>query len=231
MDELDTYEFSDRVAVVAVTETTVDILSKTTPVQSIAKLVKEKPDLSAAVLTRLCLVADQIEHADFPSEIAAFSLLLSLHLAQSQDQYPAAQRLLALPGATLVHRLVHTVMQKHSDFAVVKQPKSHGGEINVADHLGEVIQAACGENPVWLSDLRARIEMAQAKYGQPLLTHDGRDGLVDLIQELYDAMNYAVKVTLAEDSRIASKLPEVLVALTALTDCVYRALNNSAPPE
>lgn len=45
-----------------------------------------------------------------------------------------------------------------------------------------------------ISDLRERIEYGRGKYGVSLHSHDGRDTLVDLVQELYDAIFYLRKL-------------------------------------
>lgn len=44
--------------------------------------------------------------------------------------------------------------------------------------------------------IRERIAFGLAKYGQPLRTKDGRDGVEDLRQELGDAIMYAHKIYL-----------------------------------
>lgn len=42
-----------------------------------------------------------------------------------------------------------------------------------------------------IEDMAARDAIGTAKYGTPLMTHNGRDPLVDLYQELLDARVYA----------------------------------------
>lgn len=42
-----------------------------------------------------------------------------------------------------------------------------------------------------MDDLEARARMGEAKYGQRLRAHNGRDALVDLYQELLDAAVYS----------------------------------------
>ena len=44
-----------------------------------------------------------------------------------------------------------------------------------------------------IKDLRGRERLGQAKYGRPLLPHDGRDSLLDLYEELLDAVQYIKK--------------------------------------
>jgi hypothetical protein len=43
------------------------------------------------------------------------------------------------------------------------------------------------------ADLIARAEMGKAKYGTLLMTHNGRDALIDLQQEVLDAVMYAAQ--------------------------------------
>lgn len=44
-----------------------------------------------------------------------------------------------------------------------------------------------------LADYEARIEMGAKKYGERLTTHNGRNALLDLYQELLDAAGYATQ--------------------------------------
>ena len=48
------------------------------------------------------------------------------------------------------------------------------------------------------SDLRARAELGIARYGTPLLTHNGRDAIRDLTEELLDAIMYTTQAQLEE---------------------------------
>jgi hypothetical protein len=41
-----------------------------------------------------------------------------------------------------------------------------------------------------LEDLKTRAEHGQKKYGTFLMSHNGRDGMMDLYQELLDAVMY-----------------------------------------
>jgi len=46
--------------------------------------------------------------------------------------------------------------------------------------------------PALLSlDIEARIESGRQKYGERLTSHNGRNAKMDLLQELYDGINYA----------------------------------------
>lgn len=51
--------------------------------------------------------------------------------------------------------------------------------------------------PVWdlvMADMEERDRVGRARYGTPLQTHNGRDALVDLYQELLDAVVYIRQV-------------------------------------
>ena len=52
-----------------------------------------------------------------------------------------------------------------------------------------------------LEDIRARAEMGREKYGTYLRTHNGRDALWDLYQELIDAVMYLRQKLLEEEYR------------------------------
>lgn len=66
--------------------------------------------------------------------------------------------------------------------------------------------------------LIARREMGRAKYGTELRTHNGRDPWVDCLQEMLDAIVYAVQADME-----GREVPDdVLVAFGALRDAVRR---------
>lgn len=54
--------------------------------------------------------------------------------------------------------------------------------------------------PEVLNDLRDRVEVRGMKtYGKPMFTGDGRDGMVDLYEELLDACCYIKKVLMERE--------------------------------
>lgn len=53
-----------------------------------------------------------------------------------------------------------------------------------------------------ISDLRARREGGKKKYGTELKTHNGRDPLLDLYQELHDALVYCRQALAERDERV-----------------------------
>ncbi len=61
-----------------------------------------------------------------------------------------------------------------------------------------------GRPAVWdlvLADMAARDAEGRRKYGVPLQPHNGRDPLVDLYQELLDAVVYARQAIYERDGR------------------------------
>ena len=62
-----------------------------------------------------------------------------------------------------------------------------------------------------------------AKYGRPLLSHNGRDPLADLRQEIYDAEGYAAQALMereadrAEIARLKAELAAVRPTIKRLT--------------
>lgn len=47
-----------------------------------------------------------------------------------------------------------------------------------------------------------RAAMGVQKYGTPLQAHNGRDGLVDLFEELIDAVQYCAQVLIERDGKL-----------------------------
>ena len=52
-----------------------------------------------------------------------------------------------------------------------------------------------------LADIAERKRVGIARYGMPLQPHNGRDALVDLYQELLDAVQYARQMIFERDGR------------------------------
>ena len=63
--------------------------------------------------------------------------------------------------------------------ATVKQPMPDGGDTEIL--------------PLVLADLEARAAMGDRKFGQPMMTGDGRDSLADAYQEALDLVFYLRK--------------------------------------
>ena len=53
--------------------------------------------------------------------------------------------------------------------------------------------------PEVLKDIEARIELGKERYGTLLQTHNGRDALVDLYEELMDALMYTKQLMMENE--------------------------------
>lgn len=221
-DALDDIEFYSAVFSEDLHES-LKLISATKPVQELTRLLQINPQLQCAVVERIRVVRSRPFSAEV-EDVAVLALLAVLHGAGLDLSEAAA---LTSPDVKLSHEYLAQLLvepqPKVSPYATMKLPTSQGGEIEVGPRINEIM-ATVGAVPDWTPDLLARIEMAQAKYGQPLLTRDGRDTLIDLLQELYDANNYLCKDILERDPRLLPALPEVLSALVSLTSCIYKAL-------
>ena len=65
---------------------------------------------------------------------------------------------------------------------------------------------------------RARRKMGIAKYGQPLQYGDGRDPIVDLFQELLDAIVYAKKASSVKELNLGYYVDLLYLAKKIFTD-------------
>lgn len=61
--------------------------------------------------------------------------------------------------------------------------------------------------------IRQRDAFGRAKYGQPLMSEDGRDGLEDARQEAGDLLQYAFKVYLSGSVEELSQIEDLVVAV------------------
>lgn len=68
-------------------------------------------------------------------------------------------------------------------------------------------------------DLNARSEMGREKYGTVLRTKNGRRAIVDMYQELMDAIMYAQQARLEGDKE-AGAFVEILISLGAQTSAI-----------
>lgn len=73
------------------------------------------------------------------------------------------------------------------------------------------------------ADLQERIQMGTEHYGTPLMSHNGRDTLVDLYQELLDALNYLAQYQMESGEDIAEQFVELRhLAMWVKTKLEYR---------
>jgi predicted ArsR family transcriptional regulator len=75
------------------------------------------------------------------------------------------------------------------ELATKVQALPTGNGIDVATEAAEELKRL-GHHQL-AEDIEARIRMGEKKYGTRLKSHNGRDALLDLLQEALDAINYA----------------------------------------
>lgn len=68
------------------------------------------------------------------------------------------------------------------------------------------------------ADLRARAEMGMRRYGTPLMTHNGRDAVMDCYQECLDALMYITQAKLEFSPEESQELSRVRLYLYVATD-------------
>lgn len=66
--------------------------------------------------------------------------------------------------------------------------------------------------------IKQRDAFGRAKYGQPLMSEDGRNGVEDARQETGDLLQYAFKVYLAGDQKGLGELLELNRAITRVLE-------------
>lgn len=91
-------------------------------------------------------------------------------------------------------------------------PKPHG--FIVPDQLIEFIQSH-GNNIHLIQLIRERDAFGRAKYGQPLMSEDGRNGIEDARQELGDLLQYAFK---SKDQQRFEELVELIKSAVSLIE-------------
>lgn len=75
-----------------------------------------------------------------------------------------------------------------TEHATTPEPAPSTGQVRVYDLVVRELRGPINRQLV--ADLTARMEMGVAKYGTPLMTHNGRDPLVDAYQESLDLVMY-----------------------------------------
>lgn len=69
------------------------------------------------------------------------------------------------------------------------------------------------------ADLRYRAELGRRKYGTYLTTNNGRDALIDLYEELIDALVYATQYNMQERSDASAEIAgELVVTVYAIAE-------------
>jgi hypothetical protein len=108
--------------------------------------------------------------------------------------------------------------------ALLRQRRTCPGDQDVASLLPQTLFELLGETPKWVDDVLARIDAANQKYGGAMRTHDGRDSLADLYQEILDATTYLAKAMAEQDPRIGYVEQDLFRALAALVTAVEACL-------
>lgn len=73
-------------------------------------------------------------------------------------------------------------------------------------------------------DLLARAKAGESHYGTPLMSHNGRNALVDLYQELLDALNYLAQYQMESGEDIGEQLIHLKrLAVWAKISITYQA--------
>lgn len=104
--------------------------------------------------------------------------------------------------------------EERTNYAATPQPKpiSGDGSALVLPHV--------------LADLQARADWGLAKYQTYLRTHNGRDAMVDLYQELLDAVMYVKQVMLERET-----VDDQLARLRSLVISILDNWRNMDPPK
>lgn len=76
-----------------------------------------------------------------------------------------------------------------------------------------------------IKDLEFRAELGEAKYGTRLHTFNGRDPLIDLYEELLDALVYAVQYSLeSNDGYAYEAVDSVIASICTVADAIQRRM-------
>lgn len=78
------------------------------------------------------------------------------------------------------------------------QPKPVPGSVTVKQMILLTAYPGVPDYLLVITDCCARMDAAEAKYGSPLMAHNGRDADVDQYQELCDGINYAIQGLIEE---------------------------------
>jgi|SRR5208337_1125085 len=104
-------------------------------------------------------------------------------------------------------------MLDNPEIAAQVQPMPTGNGIDVAIEAAADLRRM--GHPELAEDIEARIRLGEKKYGTRLKSHNGRDAMLDLHQELCDALNYAKQLEIEgrEDDTFFRCLVELAVVV------------------
>lgn len=80
------------------------------------------------------------------------------------------------------------------EVAAKVQPMPTGDGIDVAQEAADDLRAM--GLPEIAEDIEARIRLGERKYGTRLKSHNGRDAMLDLYQEVLDGINYSKQLVI-----------------------------------
>jgi hypothetical protein len=100
------------------------------------------------------------------------------------------------------------------------QPMPTGNGIDVAVEVAKDLRVM-GRDDI-AEDTEARIRLGEKKYGTRLKTHNGRDAMLDLYQEILDGCNYAKQLVL--ENKVGGET--LYVQILALAVVVKEQLDN-----
>lgn len=104
--------------------------------------------------------------------------------------------------------------QGRQDVAIDQPPPRPGAVVVLDEAICYVEQM---EGPGLADDLRARAEMGKDRYGTLLMTHNGRDAIMDCYQECLDALMYITQAKLELPSEESQRLSKVRTHLFIAT--------------
>jgi hypothetical protein len=98
------------------------------------------------------------------------------------------------------------------------QPMPTGNGIDVAVEVAKDLRTLGAETIA--EDVEARIRLGEQKYGTRLKTHNGRDAMLDLYQEVLDGCNYARQLVIEDkdDGMLFAQLVALAVLVKAKLD-------------
>jgi hypothetical protein len=100
------------------------------------------------------------------------------------------------------------------------QPMPTGNGIDVAVEVAKDLRAMGLEHIA--EDIEARIRLGEKKYGTRLKSHNGRDAMLDLYQEILDGCNYAKQLVI--ENKVGGQT--LYIQLLALANVVKEQLDN-----
>jgi hypothetical protein len=116
-----------------------------------------------------------------------------------------------------------------SDFPT-PQPAPKQGGVEVHSLLDTYLKGTAGEHDKYFREkLEERYKFGKSKYGQGLMTNDGRDGPRDLEEELLDATYYLVKCLYRKENIDNAK--KMLQTINDIVECQEKIDAEQSKPD